>query len=311
MHMPNIIILQLVYFDQGALINYVFIDPGWLCQDVLGKALAPQSFPVARIASIGSAQISEEVLKSLFSEHIDQKDIPVIIDLLQHFDLCYRLKDNQTFEFPAFIENPLDPTLWKVEEKFVGYSGRHLVCKEETDSFPPGFFSRVQVLMSRALMHEEIYHFKRSFIIDAGSHQCLIQINLPSTSINLIGRTEKMNAHACIQLLDQIQSQIASLIRDVCPTIFIDLMIPSSTDLKLHYVEPQYYSIHEIVAGEAENKLIVNTVTDARETVTDLLYMGDVEYQASHGGKQTKVAYIPREIISQVQELLKDGETVS
>ncbi len=271
----------------------------------MGKALAPESFPVSQIASIGSAQISEDVLHAKFSEHIDKEDI---LELLQHFDLCYRLKDNRTFEFPAFIESPLDFELWKPSSQFTNYCGRHLVCIEETDTFPPGFFSRLQVLISKALKQEKVYHFKNSFVIDAIDHQSLVQIVPSCTAINLLGRSGKLHARSCIRLLDVIQNQIAALIRDVCPTIFIDLMIPSCADLKLHKAEPHYYSIHETVTGES---VVLNSITNNTETVTDLLYMGDVEYQTSNGGNQTKIAYIPMEIIMNVQELLRDGDTVS
>ena len=298
-----------MYFEHGALSNYVFIDPGWLCKDVLGKALGPESFG-ANLASVGSVQISEEVLQAKIVEHIDKENISVIIELLQHFDLCYRIKGGNTFEFPAFISTPLDPEAWKRGSKFVRYCGRHLVCTDETDSFPPGFFSRLQVSLSTALMHEKVHHFKGSFLVDAISYQCLVQINSSSTAITLTGRSEGYCVHDCIQLLDTVQGHIGGLIRNVCPTIFLKLMIPSSVDLKSHVNELHYYSIHEIVAGSSDMKMVANS-SGSKETITDLLYMGDEDYRKAHEGKQTKVAYIPMETILQVQELLSDGETVS
>lgn len=240
-------------------------------------------------------------------DHADEKDIPVIIELLQHFDLCYRGKVSSIFEFPAFIERPLDRSLWKSESHFTGYSGRHLVCTEETDTFPPGFFSRLQVLISRVLTQEKIHHFKGSSVVDALSYQCLVQISPSNSAIDLIGRSGKLFVQECIQLLDLVQSQIAYLNREVCPTIFLDLLIPSSTDLKRH-VQPRYFSIHEIVSGMS---MEANIPTGINESVADLLYLGDEEYQETQEGKQTKVAYIPMETILPVQELLSDGDTVS
>lgn len=295
-----LVVLQLVYFNIEALANYVFIDPGWLCKDVLGKALAPESFPVSKIASVGSVTIPEEVLRARFTDHIDEKHISVIIDLLQHFGLCYLIKgSNRVFEFPTYIEKPIDPELWKPKQKFTRYCGRHLVCTDDTDTFPPGFFSRLQVLMSRALQQEQVHHFKGSILIDAGSHQCFVKINLASTSISLIGRSGDKNVQSSIQLLDVAQIQIASLIRNVCPTIFLDLKIPSSADLRCH-IEPRYFSIHEIVAQ--------NSTSDTEESVTDLLYMGDEEYQRDHQGRNTKLAYMPLEIILEVQKQLNDAD---
>lgn len=286
--------------------RFIFIDPGWLCQDVLGKALAPESFPVSQIASIGSAQISEENLQKKFAEHIDKNDFPVIIDMLQCFDLCYRHHGNSTIlEFPAFIKHPLDLKMWKPDARFSCYSGRHLISTEEIDTFPPGFFSRVQVLISRTLKQETVYHYKDSFVINAGTYQCLVEIDVRATAISIIGRTDRANTTACMGLMDIVQGQVASLVKDVCPTLFINLEIPSSSDLKLHYVQPHYYSIHEIVAGKS---VMINPVTKVTETVTDLLYMGDEEYRRTRTGKLTKIAYIPDEIIQSVQELLSSGE---
>lgn len=285
--------------------QYIFIDPGWLCQDVLGKALAPETFPVA---SIGSAQISEEDLQKKFAEHIDKSDFPVIINMLQCFDLCYRLHRNNTMlEFPIFIKHPLDQSLWMPCEKFTCYSGRHLISTEETDKFPPGFFSRLQVLISRALKQDTVYHFKDSFLIDASTHQCLVQITMRATAISIIGRAERVDTIACMGLMDLVQGQVAALVKDVCPTLFTNLMIPSSSDLKYHYIHPHSYSIHEIVAGSAA---MINPKTHVTETVTDLLYMGDEEYRRTHAGKLTKIAYIPDDIVRKVQELLLDGEAV-
>lgn len=268
--------------------------------------MAPESFPVSQIASVGSVTIPEEILRDAFAKHVGEKHVSVIIDLLQHFGLCYCLRgSNRLFEFPTYLKDPLDSFRWKPEPQFTRYSGRHLVCTDETDTFPPGFFSRLQVLISRALQQEQIYHFKGSILIDALSHQCLVEINSSSTSISLIGRAEESYVQNCIQLLDVAQIQIASLIRNVCPTIFLELKIPNSVDLKRH-VKPEYYSIHEIVSSNSDAK-----TTDGRQSITDLLYMGDENYRREHQGKNTKLAYMPLEIILQVQELLNDGETVS
>ena len=272
----------------------------------MGKALAPEGFPVARIASIGSIKISKENLEAKFKEYLDEKDVPIIIELLHDFDLCYRLRDTDNFEFPAFIKEPINAEIWKPESLFTVYCGRNLVCTEETDTFPPGFFSRLQVLISRVLTYEKIYHFKGSFLVDAMSYQCLVQINSSSNSISLIGRAGRLYAPDAIQLLDLVQSQIAILVRDICPTIFMELMIPNSADLK-HHRKPHFYSIYEIISGSSGT----NNGTATNETITNLLYMGDREYQQTHERKETKLAYIPMEIVLQVQELLSDGDTVS
>jgi len=298
-----------VYLAQGALVRFIFIDPGWLCQDVLGKALAPESFPLVHKAI--DPEVSEESLERILAEHIDKSDIPVIIEMLQHFDLCYRLPgaNSGNLKFPAFITDALDPSLWKQDaDRFTCYSGRHLVSTEKIDTFPPGFFSRLQVLVSRILRHETVHHFKDSFLIDGSTRQCLATIDEHSTAITIIGRAENKDTSLCLGLMDHVQNQVAALVKDVCPTLFITLQIPSSSDLKVHCAQPHYYSIREIVSGSS---LLINPITNRPDSVSDLLYLGNEEFRRTHSGKQTKIAYIPEEIIEKVQELLSDGDCVS
>ena len=303
-------VLQLAYFDQGALGKYVFVDPGWLCQDVLGKTLAPGNFPVAHIATTRSTQISEEILQSMFTKPIDQNHIPIIIELLQYFEICHRHKSSGLYEFPSFITDALERKLWKHEQRFVAYCGRRHVCADVTDAFPPGFFPRLQVQVSGAFLQEKLFLFKGSFIVDVADHQCLVSINANSTFIDLICRTQVGSARSCLLLVDTIQNMIANLIRDFCPTIFLHLRILSCSDLILHRNEPHSYPVNEVISLNSKGESITNQVTNAHETLVDLLYLGDVSLQKSQSGKNMKVAYIPEDIISKIQELLEDDDKV-
>lgn len=301
---------QLVYFQEGALVNYVFIDPAWLCQDVLGKSLAPGNFPVSRIASIGSSQISPGILKEKFAEHIDAEQIPIIIDLLQQFDLCRYLKETEVYEFPALITTRLDNHAWTPNSKFISYCGRKLVCTDDTDSFPPGFFPRVQVKVSSFLKQENVLLFNGSLVVVAEGYQCLIQINDYSTSIDLIGRITTGYSNNCSQLLDQIHGVFSKLIREVCPTIFLQLSIISSSDLKSHHTPPHTYTIGDVIAADRAGHMVTNTRSNVDESVTELLYFGDKQLQKANSGRKTKVAYIPDDVIDEIQNLLQRGPKV-
>ena len=249
-------------------------------------------------------------MEAKFAQHIDKHHIPIIIALLQHFELCHRRKDNGFFEFPCFVSEFLSPDMWKEEERFVAYTGRRLVCSDETDSFPPGFFSRLQVQVSAFFRQEKLLIFNGSFLVDGEAYQCLIKINSRSTAIELIGRTGQGLSQNCLQLMDQIQTMIAALIRDVCPTIFLEHEILSSSDLKRHLSDPHCYTINEVVAAEFANRTVFNQQTGVEEHPTDLLYLSDTAYHEAHKDSSRKVAYIPEEIIDKIQELLRDGEKV-
>ena len=300
---------QIVYFDQSALSNYVFIDPAWLCRDVLGKALAPGSFPAAHLTPVGSTRISEDTLQEKFAQHSDKQHVPIIIELLQHFELCHRVKETDLFEFPTFITTPLDSTLWEESPHFKTYIGRRLVCADNTDAFPPGFFSRLQVQAYSTFRQEELSLFKGSFIVTANSYQCLVKMRDCNTAIDLIGRMERGHSHvlSCIKLLDATQSLIAHLVRTACPSVFLDLQIISSSDLKSHTNNPHCYSVHSIISANASGRMVTNPVTSVSESAADLVYEG---LQKTTDGKSYKVAYLPDEIIGKIQDLLEDGDKV-
>ncbi len=301
-----------MYFNQGTLGNYVFIDPAWLCRDVLGKSLAPQTFPAARITPVGAVNITEDVLQAQFAEHIDKQHIPIILELLQQFELCSRVKEDHTFHFPSFITEPLPPDQWKSEpDRFIAYIGRLFVCLEESDAFPPGFFSRLQVQASESIKLAQLSHFKGSFVADAGAHQCLVQINSSSTAIHIIGRITAGQSNACIQLMDAIQTMVALLVRTACPSIFLNLKVFSSSDLKAHAKEPHCYRVSDVVAAHTSNSKVVNVVTGVSESPVDLMFFGDERLQKHNQGRNTKLAYLPEEMVEKVQELLEDGEKVS
>ena len=152
---------------------------------------------------------------------------------IQHFELCHKVWESNAYMFPSLITTPLDAQVWKPEPQFVAYVGRNLSCADETDAFPPGFFPQLQVQATSGFKQEKVFLFKSSFIVDAGSHQCLVQINDSSTAIRIVGRAVAGEGHQCIQLLNMVQTMVAHLIRLACPSIFLDLQIFSSQILQL------------------------------------------------------------------------------
>ena len=322
---PQLISLQIVYFEEGALSNHIIIDPAWLCKDVLGQALAPGNFPKASLTRVGSHRIRKETVQRQLSQCLERNHISIIIQLLQNFDLCHHDKENDELCFPAFLTEGLDPNLWKPDAAFEGYTGRRLVCSDITDTFPPGFFSRLQVQILNSLRSEKVYLFKGSVLVDGNGYQCLVEILTPTTAtpsslkqhrvtyssaITLKGRAVKGQVFSCSQLLDLVQTMIAQLVRVACPTIFLDLEVLSSSDLKAHAPEPSCYTIYEVISAESRNQEVVNSVTGVRDSPLDLLYFGDKVLQKTSSGRNMKVAYLSEDIVQRIEELLVDGDKV-
>ena len=317
---------QVVYFEEGALSNHIIIDPAWLCKDVLGQALAPGSFSRAKgsLSRMGSHEISKGVVQGKLSQFLDHQHIDIIMQLLRDFDLCHYNRDTDTLFFPAFLSEELDRSLWTSDVQYQSYIGRRLMCSDVTDSFPPGFFSRLQVQVLNSLRSERVHVFKGSLLVHGTGYQCLVSIGVPTqasgpspphqrgtlnyrSAITIQARASEGHLFSCCQNLDLIQTMIAQLVRVACPTIFLDLLILSSSDLKAHSPNPHAYTIFEVISAESGGDEVVNEVTGFRDSPLDLLYLGDESVRKTSTGRHTKVAYLSEDIIQRIEELLEDG----
>lgn len=316
----------MVYFEEGALSNHIIIDPAWLCKDVLGQALAPGSFSKAKasLSRVGSHEISKDIVQAKLSQFLDHQHIDIIIQLLRDFDICHYHRDTDTLFFPAFLMEELDPSLWTRDARYQSYIGRRLVCSDVTDSFPPGFFSRLQVQVLNSLRSERVHVFRGSFIVEGSGFQCLVSIGVPPKStgpgtphqrgtlhyrscVTIQARATDGHLFSCCQNLDLIQTMIAQLVRVACPTIFLDLLVLSSSDLKAHSPNPHAYTIFEVISAESSGNEVVNEVTGFRDSPLDLLYLGDESVRKTSTGRHTKVAYLSEDIIQRIEVLLEDG----
>lgn len=316
----------MVYFEEGALANHIIIDPAWLCKDVLGQALAPENFPKAKasLSYLGIHEIPTETVQEKLSQYLNSQHIQIIIQLLKDFDLCHHNRDTDKLCFPAFLKESLDPHLWGRDAAYESYIGQCLVCSDMTDSFPPGFFSRLQVQVMNSLRSERIHLFKGSFLVEGSGYQCLVSINTPASSsaalrqrnttyghaITMKARASKQHTFSCLQHLHLIQTMIAQLVRVACPTIFLDLHILSSSDLKAHSPEPYCYTIYEVISAQSSEGSVTNRLTHAQEYPLDLLYLGDDAIRKSNSGRHTRVAYLSEDIVQRIEALLVDGDNV-
>lgn len=293
-----------VYFDQGALGNYVFIDPLWLCRDVLGKALAPEGFPQAQIAPLQAPTIKEDVIKAQLAKYMDNNHVNVILELLQRFDLCHLDRRKKTYLFPSFSKECFDHSLWQPDNG-LHYIGRRLSCEDETDTFPPGFLSRLQVQVYKLLQMDQTMHmFSNNFLVEVGGYQCLVKLSEKSKVLDIVGRTKDTHTQACLALIDMVQGAVAALIKTSCPTVFLNIKVISCSDLQAHSDDPIIYTTNEVIRAES----VVNNRSGKMESLVDLLYFGNQSLKSSYSLQHTPISHIREEDIEKLEELLDDGE---
>lgn len=103
---------------------------------------------------------------------------------------------------------------------------------------------------------------------------------------------------------------IAQLVRVACPTVFLDLLILSSSDLKAHSPDPYCYTIYNVISAESRGQEVTNDLTGFKDNPLDLLYLGDEAVRKTSSGRNTKVAYLSEDIVQRIEALLVDGEKV-
>lgn len=261
------------------------------------------------------------MVQTKLSQFLDHQHIQIIIQLLRDFDLCHYNRESDTLLFPAFITDEFPPSLWTRSAEYNSYIGRRLVCSDVTDCFPPGFFSRLQVQVLNSLRSERVYLFKGSFLIQGSGYQCLISMSTAarergslrhqktsySSAITMQARASAGHQFSCAQNLDLIQTMIAQLVRMSCPTVFLDLLILSTSDLRAHSPDPHPYTIYKVILAESNKEEVVNESTGFRDSPIDLLYMGDESIRKTSTGRHRKVAYLSEDIVQRIEQLLEDG----
>ena len=297
----------MVYINQGILCQSVYIDPNWLCQDVLGQAFASLSSSSSDYSYILTTEQIQTCLQSVSTDAYHSSKT-IVIKTLQDFDLCYSPRDKRGFyAFPHLVKEEITGANWKQESQYIGYTGRRLVCADTTNFLPPGFFSRLQVQLARYANKEKVTLFKNSIVLDSGKFQCLVQIDSSNTSIDMIGRIKDIHsAQNCIQILDQVQNIQAKLNKVACPSVFLKLEILSASDLQSHASTVHAYTVQEVVRAERGNLSLTN-LSGVTETPNQLLYFDQEKLQRHYSGKNTKIAFLPDEIFEKL-ELLMNGE---
>lgn len=303
--------LQIVYFEHGSLSQWVFIESSFLCQDILGYALAPPNYPLFPLRLYQTHVLSEEQIITSLSVCSDRYHSCLTIELLQSFEICHKLKmDGPKYRFPSFNLNKIKEEDWTPGPNYLAYIGRKLTCSNETDFLPPGFLPRLQVQLSSLSGPRETFRiFSNAIICTADSYEYLVRVSEDRSSVDFIGRLVDLKfAGICLHTLDHAQSIMMKLSRQVCPSVFFDMMILSLADLKNHIASPHVYMISEIVDATRRCVGLYNEGSKSTETVESLLYFGDERLMEKNTGRGANVMFLHEDIFEKLELLLASEE---
>ena len=295
----------------------MFIDPSFLCQDILGHALSPSTYPVSPLSQFNSHILTEEQIVSSLSVCDSRYYAHLVPELLQHFVVCNRLKsaDCSTptgatgtiqYQFPIFNTDEMGSDTWCRGDEYIAYIGRRLTCTEHSDFLPPGFLPMLQVqLCILSGPCESFTIYTNGILCVSTSYQYLIKVTANNCSIDLIGRlTDAKFAGICIHTLDHAQNVVTKISRLLCPSVFFERVIFSARDLKEHSFAPYTYPISDVVEAMRTNTHLYNEVSKCTESVDSLLFFGDKRSKDKYTGRGSNVAFLHTDVFEKLELLL-------
>lgn len=290
-------------------------------------AQAPPTDSSSPLRAYETHALTEEQITSSFPSCNNHFYSSLIMELLQHFEVCSKVRGNPTlYHFPNLFNNNSVTTndIWsKGHTSFPTHIGRRLLIIDETEYFPPGLFLRLQALLVTLTTPTQSVHFnERSVVIDSPQFQVCVKISLDELSIDLIGRISNneddhfQQASNCLQLIDQIQGQIVKVTRGVCPSVFLQWAFLSAKELAADFKNGENISktnqhvfvSSEIVEGFKSKTNLWNESLKCSESVQELLFFNCPLLMETYTGRGAYLILIHDEIFEKLEDLLNDED---
>eukprot|EP00298_Acanthocystis_sp_HF-20_P018085 c21893_g2_i1.p1 GENE.c21893_g2_i1~~c21893_g2_i1.p1 ORF type:complete len:968 (+),score=341.22 c21893_g2_i1:11-2914(+) len=242
---------EIVWFEEiEQLKDLLFIDTNWLCQNVIGKALAPKSFHEhTLLAYSNDGIVKKSNIRKIFSSEMNQDDNDVIIQLLQNLNLCFPKSQNENekeselcFMFPTLLglknENANAFTTWNKLRSSLSSDnqcyGRRLVVNNKVDMFSAGFFPKLQVRCQK-LFGQYFELWKNQIFGNLKGIHTLIQLHEQEGSESWLDvwiRSELEDTPKSLSLLEKIMDEIELNRMESCAGTETKVYVLSHSDLR-------------------------------------------------------------------------------
>ncbi|KAI8484077.1 hypothetical protein Bbelb_381950 [Branchiostoma belcheri] len=241
----------------------------WLYTSVFGILLAPDNFPIDNIQRTAQDHVTYEELERVFGA---VADIPLLIKLLQDFQLCHTF-DGHTFILPSLLQQEMDQRAWSPVSGKAVYFGMQIRCRTEIDSFSCDLFPRLQTLLMQAHPDKlsQPLLWKNSAKCTDGKAEALLQISQDKRRLNIFVRSMKGNRQHCTALMDVLTDMTYKLLHETSPGARSRDMVLSALDLREHRPEIHAYSREEVEEAAGAGRDVVHPARNIPEDVKDLL----------------------------------------
>ncbi|KAI8496897.1 Unconventional myosin-XVI [Branchiostoma belcheri] len=261
----------------------VVLRPNWLCTDVFGPTMAPESFPIQHLRSSKGEDfdvVTKDEIQKVFQ---DVADVDLLITLLQEFQLCHTY-DGQEFIIPGLLTQTMPPEKWQptANPAKTVYFGKQVQCADTTDMFSSAFFPRVQTRLMRELKNHPLLWRDGAKCFDSNV-ESLIKLSPDDREVNICVRSEQGDKPSCRQMLKKIENILINVLDEVSPGTTTEERVLSARALKEHREEIYSYSMEQINKAKEDHDIVHHDILGFSENVNDLLCGGRDDHEEEKG----------------------------
>ncbi|XP_070549568.1 death-associated protein kinase 1-like [Ptychodera flava] len=265
--------------------DIIILNIQWLCSRVFGPMLATDIFLQysKKLPKNKKLYYSRREIDEVFS---DFADTDLLSQLLKIFELVFEADHSPTesvgdimYIAPALLDEDMPESQWRMDPTKQIYFGRRIQCRDETDSFSPGLFPRLQ---ARLYNHFRDLGQTPSGIWKNGIKvchvvECLVYMTRGWRAIHICVRAkDEKYIGDCHNLMEKVFEDIEDVLEICCPGSDIESRVLSAHSLRTH-IEPdeaKFYSVQKILDAEVKGVNVYDEEGGEEEETTDLLCAG-------------------------------------
>ena len=279
------------------------MDPPWLCHNVFGPLLSPDSFTThleSSASGIANREKIQTVLKN-FNKKESWGNVDNTIELLCRLEICYSLQQKDSYQFPALIKEDRPNNAWDENSEMTVYVGRRLKSENETDIITPGTMSFIQSSARTRFQPSEPVVWQGGLLIertiDRVSVEGMIVFKNREKAIDFVVRGPKHSERQCMKHLRDLRNVGTKILHEKSPGTTQSLLYISCTELKQRKDFPAAHK-SQTVEKMMTTSESSNTKVGLQDTLRDLLALPDDHF-----------SYLPHEAFDIVCNFLdKDTE---
>ncbi|XP_065839246.1 death-associated protein kinase 1-like isoform X2 [Oscarella lobularis] len=266
----------------------IILDPPWLCNNVIGPLMSPETFPVCLEGVDDGTVSSKRIEKAICQFNKQQRDFPleVIMELLCSLEICYVVpSEENVYRFPALILKRRRDEFWIEDEDVIVYVGRRLQCKDETDIIVPGTIPFLQT-RSVVCLDPSPQIWKDGMVLEKRIDEMttiegLIELQETAKAIDVVARGPANSEAECLDFVKEMLDMVRKVLDDRSPGTIIDCELCLSTSALKKLVEhpPAHKpSLIEIAKSKDSPVSTTRKIERYTDTLRDLLIVPSDHY---------------------------------